>query len=40
MGLTDRFTDPGEDALAADFMANGYVVRDVDDRAALDAFRH
>lgn len=40
MGLTDRFTDAREDELARQFLADGYVVRAVDDRAALDALRH
>lgn len=40
MGLTDRFTDPVEDEMTREFLANGYVVRDVDNRPALDAIRH
>lgn len=39
MALIESFTDPREDALAREFLANGYVVKEVDDRAALDALR-
>ncbi|NQW10024.1 MAG: phytanoyl-CoA dioxygenase family protein [Alphaproteobacteria bacterium] len=39
MALTDSFIDPAEQALAKEFLDNGYVVKDVDDRAALDAMR-
>ncbi|MEQ8814128.1 MAG: hypothetical protein RLO51_03945 [Thalassobaculum sp.] len=40
MALTDRFTNALEDELAREFLANGYIIRDVDDRSALDALRH
>src|SRR3546814_18724375 len=39
MALIDRFTDPVEDALGRAFLADGYVIREVADRPALDAIR-
>lgn len=40
MVLIESFVDPQESELANAFMADGYVVVDVDDRPRLDAFRH
>ena len=39
MHVIDSFVRPDEQALADDFAANGYVVRPVDDRDALDELR-
>ncbi|HXF54895.1 MAG TPA: sporadic carbohydrate cluster 2OG-Fe(II) oxygenase [Hyphomicrobiaceae bacterium] len=39
MALVETFHLAEESALAQEFLANGYVVRDVEDRAALDALR-
>lgn len=39
MGVISSFVPAEHQALADEFMANGYVVRPVDDRAALDALR-
>lgn len=40
MALIDAFTDARESALAREFLDQGYVIVDVDDKARLDAFRH
>ena len=39
MHVINSFVRPGEQALAEEFAANGYVVRPVDDREALDELR-
>lgn len=39
MALTETFRR-GSDALGEEFLATAYVIRDVEDRAALDALRH
>lgn len=39
MAVVDRFLTPEEERLSRDFLDNGYVIRDVDDRAALGAVR-
>jgi sporadic carbohydrate cluster 2OG-Fe(II) oxygenase len=39
MGLTESFYAQEEEALGRDFLENGYVIRAVDDRDALDALR-
>ncbi len=39
-GLAVDFLSPSENALADEFSACGYIVRDVEDRPMLDAFRH
>jgi sporadic carbohydrate cluster 2OG-Fe(II) oxygenase len=39
MALTTRFMTADEERLSREFLEQGYVIRDVDDRAALDAFR-
>jgi sporadic carbohydrate cluster 2OG-Fe(II) oxygenase len=40
MALTQTFMSTDEQALAEEFLSNGYVIRDVEDRAALAALRH
>lgn len=40
MALIESFTDERESALSREFLDQGYVVVDVDDKARLDAFRH
>ncbi len=39
MAVVESFFTPEEAALSRDFMRDGYVIRDVDDRAALDELR-
>ncbi|MGA2129648.1 MAG: sporadic carbohydrate cluster 2OG-Fe(II) oxygenase [Xanthobacteraceae bacterium] len=39
MGVTSSFLSADERALADEFMANGYVIKPVDDRGALDGLR-
>jgi sporadic carbohydrate cluster 2OG-Fe(II) oxygenase len=39
MALTETFRK-GDEALGEEFLATAYVIRDVEDRAALDALRH
>lgn len=39
MSLRETFFSDGETSLAEEFQAQGYVIRDVEDRAALDALR-
>jgi sporadic carbohydrate cluster 2OG-Fe(II) oxygenase len=39
MGLTESFYAQEEEALGRDFLENGYIIRAVDDRDALDALR-
>ena len=40
MGLIDSFARKQDSALIDEFMTNGYVICDADDRSALDALRH
>ena len=40
MPIVDSFTIESEEALTAEFMQNGYIIRDVEDREALDTIRH
>jgi len=40
MMLTDTFARPEETALVEEFLGNGYIIIDVEDRDALDALRH
>jgi sporadic carbohydrate cluster 2OG-Fe(II) oxygenase len=40
MGLTDSFIADEESRVSAEFLSSGYVIRDVEDRPALDALRH
>lgn len=39
MALIETFIDPAEKSLSEEFLKNGYVIRDVDNRPALDAMR-
>jgi sporadic carbohydrate cluster 2OG-Fe(II) oxygenase len=40
MSLTETFSLAAESSLAEEFLSNGYVIRDVEDRPALDEMRH
>ena len=40
MPIVDSFTTKSEDSLTADFIRDGYIIRDVEDRDALDTIRH
>ncbi len=40
MSLVQSFTSPQDQQLSETFLRQGYVLRDVDNRAALDALRH
>lgn len=40
MAFIESFTPPQEDALVAEFLRQGYVIRDVDRRDVLDSLRH
>ena len=40
MSVIESFTTPAEDALTNEFLSQGYLIKEVDDRAALDGLRH